>query len=36
MGVGEVKFPENVRYAGIRFYIISVMRGGVWVGVAFP
>ena len=27
-------FPENKRYEGVRFNVISVTRG--WVGVQFP
>ena len=31
MGVGGVKFSGKKRYEGVRFNVISVMRG--WVGV---
>ena len=34
MGVGGVQFSGKKRYDGIRFNVISVMRG--WVGVQFP
>ena len=34
MGVGVSAFPENKRYDGVRFNVISVTRG--WVGVKFP
>ena len=31
---GGVKFSVKKRYEGVRFNIISIMRG--WVGVKFP
>ena len=33
-GVGVSAFPEKKRYKGVRFNVISVVRG--WVGVKFP
>ena len=33
-GWGGVKFSRKKRYEGVRFNVISVMRG--WVGVQFP
>ena len=34
VGGGGVSFPGKRRYEGVRFNVISVMRG--WVGVKFP
>ena len=33
-GVGGVQFSGEKRYEGVRFYVVSVMRG--WVGVQIP
>ena len=32
--VGVLAFPEQKRYEGVRFNVISATRG--WVGVKFP
>ena len=36
MGVGGVKFSRKKCYEGVRFNVISIMRGWVWVLIKFP